>query len=56
MDALQGAMEGVPLRIHAMKEPDYMVMLMWTYDMMTECGDQKKQTFMLDGVQEVKML
>ena len=37
VDALQGTMEGVPLHIHAMKEPDYVMMLMLTYGTMVEC-------------------
>ena len=37
MDAFQGTIEGVPLHIHAMKEPDYMMMLMLTYGTMVEC-------------------
>ena len=56
VDALQGTLERVLLHIHAMKEPDYMMMLMLTYGMMAECRDQKKQTFLVDGGQEVKML
>ena len=42
VDALKGSMDGVPFYVHAMKEPDYTMMLMATYGMTTRVGEQKR--------------
>ena len=34
-------MDGVPFYVHAMKEPNYTMMLMATYGMTTQVGEQK---------------
>ena len=41
-DALVGKMNGVPFHVHAMKEPDYVMMLMSTYGTLTRMGKTKK--------------
>ena len=41
-DALVGKMNGVPFHVHAMKEPDYVMMLMSTYGTLTRMGETKK--------------
>ena len=35
-------MDGVPFYVHAMKEPDYTMMLMATYGTTTRVGEQKR--------------
>ena len=35
-------MNGVPFHVHAMKEPDYVMMLMSTYGTLTRMGETKK--------------
>ena len=42
VDALKGTMNGVPFYVHAMKEPDYTMMLMATYGTTTRVGEQKR--------------
>ena len=41
VDALKGTMDGVLFYVHAMKEPDYTMMLMATYGTTTHVGEQK---------------
>ena len=43
-DALVGKMNAVPFHVHAMKEPDYVMMLMSTYGTLTRMGETKKGT------------
>ena len=42
-DAIKGTMDGISFYIHAMKEPDYTMILMSTYGTLTQMGDMKKQ-------------
>ena len=47
-------MDGVPFYVHAMKEPDYTMMLMATYGTTTRVGEQKQQHYRTDdGVKKV---
>ena len=41
-DALKGTLDGIPFYIHAMKELDYVMMLMSTYGTLTRMGENKK--------------
>ena len=54
VDASKGEMDGVPFYIHAMKEPDYTMMLMSTYDTLTQMGETKKCHYTKDHVKKVK--
>ena len=42
MDSLHGLMGGVHVHTHAMKKPDYTMMLMTTYGMLADMGDERK--------------
>ena len=42
VDAIKGTMDGVPFHIHAMKEPDYIMMLMSTYRATLRMGVTKR--------------
>ena len=42
MDSLHGLMGGVHVHTYAMKKPDYTMMLMTTYGMLTDMGDERK--------------
>ena len=54
VDALKGTMDGVPFYVHAMKEPDYTMMLMATYGTTTRVGEQKRRHYRTDdGVKKV---
>ena len=46
-------MDGVPFHIHAMKEPDYIMMLMSTYGMTLRMGVTKRQHYTVEGVKKV---
>ena len=52
-DMIKGTMEGIPFYIHAMKEPDYVMMLVLTYGMLLSMGETKKWHFTVDGVKKV---
>ena len=43
VDALKGTLDGVPFYIHAMKEPDYVMMLMATYGSIDRTGETKSR-------------
>ena len=53
-DALQGQLDGVPVYIYGMKDPDYTMMLMATYGTLAEQGDKKTRNFMDGGSKVVK--
>ena len=53
VDAIKGTMDGVPFHIHAMKEPDYIMMLMSTYGMTLRMGVTKRQHYTVEGVKKV---
>ena len=53
-DALRGHLDGVPVYINGMKEPDYTMMLMATYGTLAEQGDEKARDFMDGGSKVVK--
>ena len=42
-------MDGVPFHIHAMKEPDYIMMLMSTYGTTLKMGVTKRQHYTVEG-------
>ena len=41
-DALCGTLEEVPVSIHCLKEPDYIMMLMSSYGTLMGCGEGEK--------------
>ena len=53
IDTIKGTMDGVPFHIHAMKEPDYIMMLMSTYGMTLRMGVTKRQHYTAEGVKKV---
>ena len=53
-DALRGQLDGVPVYIYGMKEPEYTMMLMATYGTLAEQGDKKTRNFMDGGSKVVK--
>ena len=53
-DALQGQLDGVPVYIYSMKEPDYTMMLMATYGTLVKQGEEKTRNFMDGGSKVVK--
>ena len=53
IDAIKGTMDGVPFHIHAVKEPDYSMMLMSTYGMTLRMGVMKRQHYTVEGVKKV---
>ena len=53
-DALQGQLDGVPVYIYGMKEPDYTMMLMVTYGTLVKQGEEKTRNFMDGGSKVVK--
>ena len=53
VDAIKGTMDGVPFHIHAMKEPDYIMMLMSTYGMTLRMGVTKRRHYTVEGVKKV---
>ena len=53
VDAIKGSMDGVPFHIHAMKEPDYIMMLMPTYGMTLRMGVTKRRHYTVEGVKKV---
>ena len=50
---IKGTLDAIPFYIHAMKEPDYVRMLMLTYGTLLSRGETKKQHFTVDGVKKV---
>ena len=46
-------MDTIPFYIHAMKEPDYVMMLMLTYGMLLSMEETKKWHFTVDGVKKM---
>ena len=53
-DALRGQLDGVPVYIYGMKEPDYTMMLMGTYGTLAKQGEEKTRNFMDGGSKVVK--
>ena len=53
VDTIEGTMDVVPFHIHAMKEPDYIMMLMSTYGMTLRMGVTKRQHYIVQGVKKV---
>ena len=51
-DALKGTMDGIPFYIHAMKEPDYVMVLMSTYGTLNRMGEKKKRHYKENGVKK----
>ena len=43
-DALPGVLDDIPIHVHCMKEPDYVMMLMSSYGTLSECGGEKNNT------------
>ena len=41
-NTIKGTMDAIPFEIHAMKEPDYVMILMSTYGMILSMGETKK--------------
>ena len=48
-DALPGMLDGIPVYIFGMKEPNYTMMLMATYGMLGRKGDEKTRTYTVGG-------
>ena len=46
-------MDGEPFHIHSMKEPDYIMMLMSTYETTLTMGVTKRQHYTVEGVKKV---
>ena len=44
VDALKGQLDGVPFHLYAMKEPDYMMMIMLMYGTLNKFGEEKSST------------
>ena len=53
VDAIKGTMDGVPFHIHAMKKPDYIMVLMSTYGTTLRMGVTKRQHYTVEGVKRV---
>ena len=53
VDAIKGTMDGVPFHIHAMKEPDYIMILMSTYGTTLRMGVTKSRHYTVEGVKKV---
>ena len=53
VNAIKGTMDGVPFHIHAMKELDYIMMLMSTYGTTLRMGVMKRWHYTVEGVKEV---
>ena len=53
VNAIKGTMDGVPFHIHAMKEPDYIMMLMSTNRMTLRMGVMKRRHYTVEGVKKV---
>ena len=55
-DALPGMLDGIPVYIFGMKEPDYTMMLMATYGMLGRKGDKKTRTYTVEGTKKLSSL
>ena len=53
-DALPGVLDNVPVHVHCMKEPDYVMMLMSSYGTLSGCGEEKRQHFKVNGEKQEK--
>ena len=53
-DALRVQLDGVPVYIYGMKEPDYTMMLMATYGTLMKQGEEKTRNFTDGGSKVVK--
>ena len=53
MDAIKGALDGVPFHLFRMKEPDYTMQIMAMYGTLAEMGDEKKWHVMVNGTRQV---
>ena len=53
-DTLPGVLDDIPIHVHYMKEPDYVMMLMSSYETLSECGEGKKQHFKVNGQKQEK--
>ena len=42
--ALRGVLDDVPVHVHCMKEPDYVMMLMSSYGTLSECEEKSDTT------------
>ena len=51
-DTIKGTMDGVPFHIHAMKEPDYIMMPMSSYGTTLRMGVTKRQHYTVEGGQK----
>ena len=52
-DALQGMLDNVKFHVVAMKEPDYVMMLMTTYGILAPFGEEKRH-YLVNSVKHVK--
>ena len=55
-DALPGMLDGIPVYIFGMKEPDYTMMLMATYGTLGRKGDEKTRTYTVEGTKKLTSL
>ena len=55
-DALPGMLDGIPVYIFGMKEPDYTMMLMATYGTLGRKGDEKTRTYTVEGTKKLSSL
>ena len=55
-DALPGMLDGIPVYIFGMKEPDYTMMLMATYGTLGRKGDEKTRTYTVKGTKKLSSL
>ena len=53
-DALPGVLDDVPVHVHCMKEPDYVMMLMSSYGTLSGCGEEKRRHFKVNGEKQEK--
>ena len=53
INAIKGTMNRVPFHTHAMKEPDYIMMLMSTYIMTLRMGVMNRWQYTVEGVKKV---
>ena len=52
VDTIKGTMDGVRFHMHAMKEPDYIMMLMSTYGITLRMGVTKRWHYTVDGIKK----
>ena len=53
-DTLPGVLDNVPIHVHCMKEPDYVMMLMSSYGTLSECGEEEKRHYKVNGQKQEK--